>query len=75
MRGLGSFSCGPNPEECYELRPHTFRFAFVLCGEMNTDKLLDLSRKRFDSVTEKLSDTYSWKPEENTRSIIECNIN
>ena len=30
MRGLGSRSCGPDPEEKYELRPHTFRFAFAV---------------------------------------------
>ena len=33
MRGLGSYSCGPNPEECYELCPHSFRFVFGLCGK------------------------------------------
>ncbi len=75
MRGLGSYSCGPNPEECYELCPHSFRFVFGLCGETDTEKLLALSRMRFCKKTEALSDTYEWHPEETAQSAIECNIN
>ena len=30
MRGLGSNSCGPEPEEEYELKPEQFEFSFVI---------------------------------------------
>ena len=30
MRGLGSNSCGPEPEEEYELKPEPFEFSFVI---------------------------------------------
>lgn len=72
MRGLGSKSCGPDPEECYELRAHEFRFAFMITTESEEEKLLDLSRKRFDAVTEKLSDTHIFKPETGSINIVEC---
>ena len=74
MRGLGSHSCGPNPEECYELRPHAFRFTFGICGETDAAALA-LSRKRFCSGTEALSDTYRFDRKEAVAGIIECNIN
>lgn len=74
MRGLGSLSCGPEPEECYELRPHTFRFSFAICSEENTEKALLLSRKSFVSKTEKLSDTYKYEVKHGEKSIIECNL-
>ena len=75
VRGLGSHSCGPNPEECYELRPHSFRFVFALCGNKTTDEALKLSRFKFCSKTEKLSDTYSFSVKHQEKSVIECNIN
>ncbi|MBE7044571.1 MAG: hypothetical protein E7397_03505 [Ruminococcaceae bacterium] len=75
MRGLGSHSCGPNPEECYELRPHTFFFAFVLSGETDSEKLLSLARKDFGKKTARLSETYHWTSGEMKQSVIECNIN
>jgi len=75
MRGLGSHSCGPNPEECYELRPHEFRFAFVISGETEEENLLELSRKDFGVKTEKISDTYVYEEKKQNISCIECNIN
>ena len=33
QRGLGSNSCGPQPEEEYELRPQAFRWTFRLKAE------------------------------------------
>lgn len=75
MRGLGSHSCGPNPEECYELRPHEFRFVFVVSAETDEQILLDLSRKDFGVKTEKLSLEYVYDEQEQKKSCIECNIN
>ena len=51
MRGLGSRSCGPCPEEEFELRPHNFSFAFVFCTETDTKKALDVSRMDFGCKT------------------------
>lgn len=75
MRGLGSYSCGPNPEECYELRPHTFQFAFLLTGNADIDALLNLSRTDFGVKNQKLSDTYVYEEKKQTVGILECNIN
>ena len=75
MRGLGSHSCGPNPEECYELRPHEFRFVFLISGETEEEKLLELSRKDFGVKTEKLSSEYVYEDKERQVSCLECNIN
>ena len=58
MRGLGNNSCGPTPEEMYELRPHEFEFAFVLGANLPAEKLLMLSRLDFGAKTQKLSGTY-----------------
>lgn len=74
MRGLGSHSCGPEPEECYELHPHSFRFAFAICDEADTEKALALSRSKFCSTTEKLSDSYVYKVLCEEKSIIECDL-
>ena len=75
MRGLGSHSCGPNPEECYELHPHHFRFAFAICGKQDENALLQLARTDFGVHTEALSEGYTfdtrWKP----AGVIECDIN
>ena len=75
MRGLGSHSCGPNPEECYELRPHAFRFTFGICGETDGDRILNLARRKFRSGTEALSGRYEYHREEAIAGLIECNIN
>ena len=75
MRGLGSHSCGPNPEECYELRAHNFRFVFALTGEMDSERLLNLSRMDFGKKTERLSENYVAKTVEEIKGIEECNIN
>ena len=75
MRGLGSHSCGPNPEEQYELRPHDFRFAFAICGESAPDKALDLARAGFCTATAALSEKYTFVREKAVAGIIECDIN
>ena len=73
MRGIGSKSCGPDPEECYELRAHEFRFAFLLspCSDENT--LLELCRKRFGAVSRKLGDTHVFDRKKAHMNIVECN--
>ena len=75
IRGLGSHSCGPNPEECYELRAHDFRFAFALTAETEAEKLLELSRKDFGAKTEQLSQTYVRERQERKVGKMECDIN
>ena len=75
MRGLGSHSCGPNPEEAYELRPHAFRLVFGLCGETHGDTALELARKNYAVKTEALSGKHEFHREETVRSVIECDIN
>ena len=75
MRGLGSHSCGPNPEEQYELPPHEFRFAFVISSETDDEKLLDFSRTDFGVKTQKLSSKYVYEEKEQRKNRIECNIN
>jgi len=51
MRGLGNHSCGPDPEERYELHPHAFEFAFALCAGADSNTLLELSRKDFGRLS------------------------
>jgi len=75
MRGLGSLSCGPDPEECYELRPHEFKFAFIISGNTDEETLLDLSRTDFGEKTSRLSETYIYEERERHINVIECNIN
>lgn len=72
MRGLGSKSCGPDPEECYELRPHAFRFAFLLAPGATRQELLALSRKHLGAVTEKRSETYVYNVQKQYENIVEC---
>lgn len=74
MRGLGSHSCGPNPEEQYELRPHAFRMVFALCGA-DTDTALTLSRKSFAVKTEALAGKHEFHQEKAAAGVIECDIN
>jgi len=75
MRGLGSLSCGPDPEECYELHPHSFRFVFALCGESDTDTVLSMARSAFCVQTEALSESHSFTVVRKAAGIIECDIN
>lgn len=55
MRGLGSFACGPEPEEEFELRPHSFEFAFLIKGVTENDEALDIARKNFNIKTQALT--------------------
>ena len=75
MRGIGSHSCGPNPEACYELPPHSFRFVFGITGGADEDAVLALVRSSFPVHTERLSETYVFNREEALAGVLECNIN
>ena len=75
MRGLGSHSCGPNPEECYELHAHSFRLTFGICDASTDTAALALARKGFCSRTEALSGTHQYDQKKAVAGIIECNIN
>ena len=75
MRGLGSLSCGPNPEECYELHPHSFRFVFGICDADTPESAMTAARSSFCVHTEALSDTHDFTVTREEAGIIECNIN
>lgn len=73
MRGLGSKSCGPEPEECYELRPHEFRLAFMVLPDAEEPELLALSRKNFQAKTESLGPTHVYEQNTHHVNVVECN--
>ena len=72
-RGLGSNSCGPDPEEKYELRPHSFEFSFVL-SNADVEEALELSRFDFGRKTQALSETYVPEKIVKVRQISDCDI-
>lgn len=72
-RGLGSNSCGPDPEEEYELRPHSFEFAFMLSAE-RAQEALELSHRDFGRKTGARSQTYVPKEIVKIRQIADCDI-
>lgn len=73
MRGLGSYSCGPEPEEAFELHPHDFRFAFAVMADRGNDAALDLLRRRPGSRTRRLSEKYQYRPQgDGLREFADC---
>lgn len=72
MRGLGSRSCGPDPEEKSELRPHSFELSFILCGDGNVAQ--ELSHLDFSRKTRALSDTYVATPTKRIPQLADCDI-
>lgn len=52
-RGLGSMSCGPEPEKAFELHTHAFSFSLILLPSKSETELLDLWRKDFGIHTNK----------------------
>ena len=67
QRGLGSASCGPQPEEEYEFRPHSFRFVFML-RQNNSEEY----NFEFDVKTQRLSDSYEYKKAETAAENFDC---
>ena len=52
MRGLGSRSCGPEPEKDFEFNTHSFNFGFVIGAGLNESEALALKRQNFGIKTE-----------------------
>ena len=71
MRGLGSRSCGPDPEEEYELHPHKFTFTFAIRG-CDFDSATELSRLDFGKKTRALSDSYTYVKPERISQVADC---
>ena len=73
MRGLGSRSCGPDPEEKYELHPHKFSFSFVLkaCG---FEDAVAISRLDLGKKTGAFSDTYVYEKPEKITQVADCDL-
>lgn len=47
VRGLGSNSCGPEPEDEYELHPHAFRFVFTVSPYRGEEDALSHVRRNY----------------------------
>ena len=73
MRGLGSRSCGPDPEEKYELRPHKFSLAFAIrdCG---FEEAVSSARLDFGKKTEALSGTYTYEKPKKMTQVADCDL-
>lgn len=56
MRGLGSMSCGPEPEEEFDFVPHDFKFVFGVNGEY--DNMPEYFMKDLGEKTKKLTEKY-----------------
>ena len=72
MRALGSRSCGPDPEADYELYPHAFRFAFLLCPYLKKEQALASWRQQKEKRTERLSENYRFCEAKEEKEIAEC---
>lgn len=59
MRPLGSHSCGPEPEEMYELHAHSFRFCCTISPYESCEQALKQVRSETRAKTQALSETYS----------------
>lgn len=73
VRGLGSNSCGPEPEAPYELRPHAFRFAFAVSPWRGEDDAACRARTFCGDRTERLSENFRYAPEhDRVRANFDC---
>ena len=73
VRGLGSNSCGPEPEEKYELHPHSFEFSFMI-SPFDESIASDLARLDLGRKSRALSETYKPQKIEKIREIADCDI-
>ena len=73
MRGLGGKSCGPDPEEKYELHAHSFVFSFVISAS-NVNDALTLSKTDFGKGTKATSGTHAYVKPTTPRELVECKI-
>ena len=58
VRGLGSNSCGPNPDEKHELYTHEFEFVFLMSADCGNDEALERARRNYGVKSRALSDHY-----------------
>lgn len=72
MRGLGSRSCGPEPEPTFELRPHEFNFVFAVSCVNDTNDALALTRYDFGTKTEQITNDYTFNSKKIEKEIAEC---
>ncbi|MBO5227728.1 MAG: hypothetical protein J6B39_01890 [Lachnospiraceae bacterium] len=70
MRGLGSMSCGPEPEEEYDFIPHDFRFVFGLNGESGDEAKYFM--KELGEKTQKITERYVRPDVAEEREELEC---
>ena len=73
MRGIGSRSCGPDPEEKYELHPHKFTFSFGL-KPCNFETAIQFSKLDFSKKTAALSQIYVYEKPKKIEHIADCDI-
>ena len=73
MRGLGGKSCGPDPEEKYELHAHSFLFSFVI-SPLGADGAFHLCKKDFGKGTKATSDTFVYVKPTTPRELVDCKI-
>lgn len=66
-RGLGSASCGPQPEEAYEYRPHSFSFSFMIKEDDG-----EFEQYCYERKTQKLSETYIQKNITDIKENFDC---
>ncbi len=71
-RGLGSRSCGPDPEPEFELFPHAFEFAFMINGEADTNEVLALARCDLGAKSQPLGEKYKFTGAEKQEEIADC---
>ncbi len=71
-RGLGSRSCGPDPEPEFELPPHAFELSFMLSGESDTDRVLALARCDFGTKTKAIGEKYQFTGVKKQAEIADC---
>ena len=70
MRGLGSMSCGPEPEEEFDFVPHDFKFVFGVNGER--DDVPKYFMKDLGQKTQKLTEKYIRPDVAEEREELEC---
>ena len=58
VRGLGSHSCGPEPEKPYELYTHEFEFVFLMSADRGNDAALERAHRNYGVRSGALSENY-----------------
>ena len=71
-RGVGNAACGSAPEEEHELRPHSFRFVYLMGRFKGIDEAKKLNDYDFGSKTESLSGQFVREDIVTERAAFEC---